>query len=623
MALAPEHELVKKITTPNQQKVVSDYIEKVAGKSDRERQSDVKFISGVFTGAFALHPFTSQPIPIWIGEYVLAGYGTGAVMAVPSGDQRDFDFATHFDLPIINIFEGVDISEGAYADKGNVKLIQSDFLNGLDFKASLERVIYELESRDCGKGAINFRLRDAIFSRQRYWGEPIPIYFKGEVPIPIKEEHLPLELPDVEKYLPTEDGQPPLGNAKVWAWDETKEKVVPVDRIDHKSVFPLELNTMPGWAGSSWYFNRYMDPDNISEWVGEKALDYWQDVDFYIGGGEHATGHLLYSRFWQKFLFDLGYVASDEYAKKLVNQGMILGNSAFIYRKKGTQTFLSKGLIADHEVESIHVDVSMVNLQDELDIQATKNWQEDFQESEFILENGKYIVGRELEKMSKSKYNVVNPDEICDTYGGDTLRMYEMFLGPIDQDKPWNTAGISGVHNFLKKLWRLFYHKDQWAVTETPLDEESEKILHQTIKKITDDIGRLSFNTCVSSFMICVNELTTLKCSNKAVLEPLLILLSPFTPHFCEELWEKLGHTKSIEFEPFPVYDPDKVKEKAKEYPVSFNGKMRFTLKLSLDMGVEEIKEAVMQEQRTLDQISGAIPKKIIVVPGKIINIVV
>ena len=623
MTLAPEHELVQKITTPNQRKEVSDYIEQVSGKSDRERQSDVKFISGVFTGAFALHPFTSQPIPIWIGEYVLAGYGTGAVMAVPSGDQRDFDFATHFDLPIINIFEGVDISEGAYADKGNVKLIQSDFLNGLDFKASLERVIYELESRDCGKGAINFRLRDAIFSRQRYWGEPIPIYFKGEVPIPIKEEHLPLELPDVEKYLPTKDGQPPLGNAKVWAWDETKEKIVPVDRIDHKTVFPLELNTMPGWAGSSWYFNRYMDPDNISEWVGEKALDYWQDVDFYIGGGEHATGHLLYSRFWQKFLFDLGYVASDEYAKKLVNQGMILGNSAFIYRKKGTQTFLSKGLIADHEVEPIHVDVSMVNLQDELDVQATKNWQNDFQESEFILENGKYIVGRELEKMSKSKYNVVNPDEICDTYGGDTLRMYEMFLGPIDQDKPWNTAGISGVHNFLKKLWRLFYHKDQWAVTETPLDEESEKILHQTIKKITDDIGRLSFNTCVSTFMICVNELTTLKCSNKAVLEPLLILLSPFTPHFCEELWEKLGHTKSIEFEPFPVYDPDKVKEKAKEYPVSFNGKMRFTLKLSLDMGVEEIKEAVMQEQRTLDQISGSSPKKIIVVPGKIINIVI
>ncbi len=623
LALAPEHELVKKITTPNQQKVVSDYIEKVAGKSERERQSDVKFISGVFTGAYALHPFSGQTIPIWIGEYVFAGYGTGAVMAVPCGDQRDFDFATHFDLPITNIFEGVDISKGAYAYKGNVKLTQSDFLNGLDFKVAMDRVIHELESRACGNRAINFRLRDAIFSRQRYWGEPIPIYFKGETPIPLKEEHLPLQLPDVKKYLPTDDGQPPLGNAKVWAWDEIKEEIVPIECIDHKSIFPLELNTMPGWAGSSWYFNRYMDADNNSDWVGTKALDYWREVDFYMGGSEHATGHLLYSRFWQKFLFDIGYAPTDEYAKKLVNQGMILGNSALVYRKKGTQTYLSKGLIADHQVESINVDVSMVNIKDELDIQAIKNWQKDFQEAEFILENGKYIVGREVEKMSKSKYNVVNPDEICDTYGGDTLRMYEMFLGPIEQDKPWNTAGISGVHNFLKKFWRLFYQRDQWSVAETTPDKESEKILHQTIKKITDDISRLSFNTCVSNFMICINKLTTLKCSNKSILEPLLILLSPFAPHFCEELWQKLGHTKSIAFEPFPAFDTSKIKEKTKEYPVSFNGKMRFTLELSIDMGVEAIKEVVLQEQRTLDQINGGTPKKIIVVPGKIINIVI
>ena len=623
MTLAPEHELVKKITSPEQHKAVADYTARVAQKSDRERQADVKSISGVFTGAYALHPFTGAAVPIWIGEYVLAGYGTGAVMAVPSGDQRDFDFATHFDLPIVNIFQGVDVSEAAFSEKGNVKLTHSDFLNGLDYKQAIDRVIVELETKNCGKGAVNFRLRDAIFSRQRYWGEPIPMYFKGETPTPLQERHLPLELPEVEKYLPTEDGKPPLGNAKIWAWDEAREEVVSVDRIDHKTVFPLELNTMPGWAGSSWYFNRYIDAHNEKQWVGPKALDYWKDVDFYMGGSEHATGHLLYSRFWQKVLFDLGYASTAEYAKKLVNQGMILGNSAFVYRKKGTQTFLSKGLIGENQVEPIHVDVGLVNTQDELDLEAVKNWQKDFQHAEFVLENGKYIVGREVEKMSKSKYNVVNPDEICDTYGADTLRMYEMFLGPIEQDKPWNTAGISGVHNFLKKFWRLFYQQDQWMVNEAPASAESLKVLHQTIKKIADDIERLSFNTCVSTFMICINELTALKCSNKEVLEPLLVLLSPFAPHFCEELWQQLGHTDSIEFEPLPTFDPGKVEETTKEYPVSFNGKMRFTIKLSLDMGVEEIKEAVMKEQKTQDQIDGATPKKIIVVPGKIINIVI
>ena len=622
MTLAPEHELVEKITTPEQQNAVDQYIKQIAGKSDRERQADVKSISGVFTGANALHPFTGAPIPIWIGEYVLAGYGTGAVMAVPSGDQRDFDFATHFKLPIINIFEGIDISEGAYTEKGNVKLTQSGFLDGLDFKAARDRVIVELESKNCGKGAVNFRLRDAIFSRQRYWGEPIPMYFKGEIPFPLPEKHLPLALPEVEKYLPTEDGKPPLGNAKVWAWDETHKKLVSVDRIDQKTVFPLELNTMPGWAGSSWYFNRYMDADNQNEWVGSEALSYWKNVDFYMGGSEHATGHLLYSRFWHKVLFDLGYVPTEEYAKKLVNQGMILGNSAFVYRKKGTRTFLSKGLIVGQSVEPIHVDVSLVNAHDELDLEAVKNWQKDFKQAEFVLEGGRYIVGREVEKMSKSKYNVVNPDEICDTYGADTLRLYEMFLGPIEQDKPWNTAGITGVHNFLKKFWRLFYQQDQWSVTENEPNAESLKILHQTIKKITDDIGRLSFNTCVSTFMICINELTTLKCSSRSVLEPLLILLSPFAPHFCEELWHQLGHNKSIELEPFPIFDPSKLMEKTKEYPVSFNGKMRFTLELSLDLGVDQIKEIVMQEQRTVDHMKGDVPKNIIVVPGKIINIV-
>ena len=622
MTLAPEHELVSKITSTEQQKAVSDYIALVAQKSDRDRQADVKLISGVFTGAHALHPFTGEQIPIWIGEYVLASYGTGAVMAVPCGDQRDFDFATHFSLPIINIFDGVDISEGAFTDKGKVKLMNSDFLNGLDYKAALDRVISALESKNSGKGAVNFRLRDAIFSRQRYWGEPIPIYFKGDIPIPLKEEHLPLELPRVEKYLPTEEGMPPLGNAKIWAWDEINEEVVSNDRIDHQFVFPLELNTMPGWAGSSWYFNRYMDAQNQKEWVAPKAMKYWREVDFYMGGSEHATGHLLYSRFWQKVLFDLGYVRTEEYAKKLVNQGMILGNSAFVYRKKGTQTYLSKGIITEHEVEPIRVDVSLVNTHDELNLEGFKNWQKDFQNAEFVLEKGKYIVHREVEKMSKSKYNVVNPDEICDTYGADTLRIYEMFLGPIEQDKPWNTAGISGVHNFLKKLWRLFYQKDQWLVNDEVPSPESLKILHQVIKKINDDIERLSFNTCVSTFMIGVNELTALKCSNRAILEPLLILLSPFAPHFCEELWQQLGYTESIEFEPFPVFDPSMVQETIKEYPVSFNGKMRFTIKLSLDMGVEEIKEAIMREQRTLDQIDGANPKKIIVVHGKIINIV-
>ena len=623
MTLAPEHPLINKITSVDQQKTVADYIARIVHKSDLERQSDVKSISGVFTGAYAIHPFTGLPIPIWIGEYVLAGYGTGAVMGVPCGDQRDFDFATHFNLPIINIFDGVDVSETAFSEKGYIKLIHSDFLNGLDYKTAVKKVIAELELKNYGKGSVNFRLRDAVFSRQRYWGEPIPIYFKGDIPVPLNEQYLPLELPEVEKYIPTEDGKPPLGNAKEWAWDEINEEVVSIDRIDYRSVFPLELNTMPGWAGSSWYFNRYMDSLNKIQWLSDDAMEYWKEVDLYMGGSEHATGHLLYSRFWQKVLFDLGYTNSKEYAKKLVNQGMILGNSAFVYRKKGTLTFLSKGLIGEYEVEPIHVEVSLVNNQDELDLEAVKIWQKDFQQAEFILENGKYIVGREVEKMSKSKYNVVNPDEICDKYGADTLRMYEMFLGPIEQDKPWNTAGISGVHNFLKKFWRLFYQNDHCLVTEDSPSAESMKVLHQTIKKITDDIKRLSFNTCVSTFMICINELTALKCSNKTVLEPVLIMLSPFAPHFCEELWQQLGHPKSIEFEPFPVFDPSKVEETTKEYPVSFNGKMRFTIKLSLEMGVEEIKQAVMKEQRTLDQIQGSRPKKIIVVPGKIINIVI
>ena len=622
LTLAPEHGLVKSITTPEQEKEVEDYISKVSTKSDRERQAEVKNISGVFTGGYAIHPFTKVKIPIWIGDYVLASYGTGAVMAVPSGDQRDYDFARHFKLQIINIFDGIDVSKKAYVEKGNIKLIHSSFLNGMNYKEAIQKIILELEENNYGRGAVNFKLRDAIFSRQRYWGEPIPIYFKSEVPYPISEKNLPLELPEVEKYLPTPDGKPPLGNAKNWAWDEVNEKVVPINQINHKTIFPIELNTMPGWAGSSWYFNRYMDTSNHKQFVGNEAINYWKEVDFYMGGNEHATGHLLYSRFWQKVLFDLGYLKVDEYAKKLVNQGMILGNSAFVYRKKGTQKFLSKGLIKDHEVEPINVDVSLVNSSNQLDINKVRSWQKDFQNAKFILEDGKYIVGREVEKMSKSKHNVVNPDEICDTYGGDTLRMYEMFLGPIEQDKPWNTAGISGVHNFLKKFWKLFYQEDHFLVNDQVASAESLKVVHQTIKKVTEDIERLSFNTCVSSFMICINELTALKCSNREVLEPLLVLLSPFAPHFTEELWMRIGNTNSIAFEPFPKFDPSKLEEKVKEYPVSFNGRMRFTLKLSLELTIEQIKEEVMNEEKTLSQLSGSLPKKIIVVPGKIINIV-
>jgi leucyl-tRNA synthetase len=622
MTLAPEHELVKSITTSEQEKAVEDYIAQVSSKSDRERQADIKNISGVFTGACAIHPFTKAEIPIWIGEYVLADYGTGAVMAVPGGDQRDFDFARYFNLPIINIYDGVDVSKGAFVEKGNVKLTHSSFLNGLEYAEAIQKIISELEENNCGRGAINFRLRDAIFSRQRYWGEPIPIYFKSELPYPIAEKNLPLELPEVDKYLPTSDGKPPLGNAKKWAWDEVNEKVVGVDQINHKTIFPIELNTMPGWAGSSWYFNRYMDAINQEQFASKEAIDYWKEVDFYMGGSEHATGHLLYSRFWQKALFDLGYLKLDEFANKLVNQGMILGNSAFVYRKKGTQEFLSKGLVKKHEVEPVHVDISLVNSSNELDINKVRSWQKDFEKAKFILEDGKYIVGRELEKMSKSKHNVVNPDEICDTYGADTLRMYEMFLGPIEQDKPWNTAGISGVHNFLKKFWRLFYQNGKFKVNHEVASDESLKVLHQTIKKVTEDIERLSFNTCVSSFMICVNKLTALNCSSHKILEPLLILLSPFAPHFSEELWTRLGHTKSIAFETFPKFDAFKLEEKVKDYPVSFNGKIRFRLKLSLELGIDQIKEQVMNEEKTISQLRGGSPKKIIVVQGKIINIV-
>jgi len=629
MTLAPEHELVSQITTPEQKAAVEDYIEKTAKRSERERMADVKTISGVFTGAYAEHPFSKEPIPVWIGDYVLAGYGTGAVMAVPCGDERDYAFANFFKgqngMPAIkNIFDNVDISKEAYGSKDNVVIANSDFLNGLNYKQATKKVIEELEKINQGKGKINYRLRDAVFSRQRYWGEPFPVYYVNGLPQMIDKKHLPVSLPEVEKYLPTEDGLPPLGNAPVWAWDTINSKVVDTKSIDNKSIFPLELNTMPGWAGSSWYWMRYMDANNNDEFASKSALDYWQNVDLYIGGSEHATGHLLYSRFWNKFLKDKGFAPTEEPFKKLINQGMILGMSAFVYREEGTNTFYSKSKIASLNVQALHVDVSLVNTADELDIEAFKNSREEYKDSVFITEeNGKYIVGREVEKMSKSKYNVVTPDNICAEYGADTLRLYEMFLGPLEQAKPWNTAGISGVFGFLKKLWRLYNDDNNgWVVTNNEPSKDSLKSLHKTIKKVNEDIENFSFNTSVSQFMICVNELTAQNCHERAILEPLAVLISPYAPHIAEELWSQLGHSESISTVDFPMVNEKYLIESSKEYPVSFNGKMRFTIELSLDLSVAEIQEIIMKDERTIKQLEGRTPNKVIIVPGKVINLV-
>ena len=617
MTLAPEHDLVAKITTPDQKEAVEAYVEATAKRSERDRLADVKTISGVFTGAFAEHPFTKAPVPVWIGDYVLASYGTGAVMAVPCGDQRDYDFAKHFDIDIPNIFDGVDISEEAFADKANTVIANSGFLDGMGYQEATKKCIAELEAIGQGVGKINYRLRDAVFSRQRYWGEPFPVYYVDGMPQMISDAHLPLELPQVEKYLPTEAGDPPLGNATHWAWDTVSNAVVANENIDHKAVFPLELNTMPGWAGSSQYFNRYMDPTNNEAIYAKEAIAYWQDVDLYIGGSEHATGHLLYSRFWQKFLFDRGIAPKDEYAQKLINQGMITGTSAFVYKDLDSDTVYSKGLIEGKNVIPIHADVSLVNTSDELDIARFKKWQPDYDSSEFVLENGKFIVGREVEKMSKSKYNVVNPDQICEDYGADSLRLYEMFLGPLEQSKPWNTAGITGVHGFLKKLWKLYT-----TISDERPTAENLKTLHKTIKKVEEDIENFSFNTSVSTFMICVNELGAQGCTSRAVLEPLAILVSPYAPHIAEELWERLGHTSSIADAPFPEFDGSHLVESSKEYPISFYGKMRFKLELSLDLDKAGIEAAVLEHEQTQKYLEGRTPKKVIVVPGKIVNIV-
>jgi leucyl-tRNA synthetase len=692
MTLAPEHDLVSKITTPEQKAEVEAYILATAKRSERDRMADVKTISGAFTGAYAEHPFSKEPIPIWIGDYVLAGYGTGAVMSVPCGDQRDYDFAKHFKIEIPNIFEGIDISEGAFVSKDNVVIANSDFLSGLNYKKASKLAIYELEKLGQGEGKTNYRLRDAVFSRQRYWGEPFPVYYVNGMPQMIDKAHLPIRLPEVEKYLPTETGEPPLGRAEVWAWCTESNSVVSNDKIDNTSVFPLELNTMPGWAGSSWYFFRYMDALNDDTFASEDALKYWENVDLYIGGSEHATGHLLYSRFWVKFMKDRGFVGVDEPFKKLINQGMILGTSAFVYKllfshgennSKQVLEFIetikdsvfvsesyTKAFNIDDKIDSLtneeltaelsrfvqvipeflknkyssndkiidtlkfgfqkmHVDVNIVNASNELDTEAFKKHPlySDFMNADFILEDGVYKVGREVEKMSKSKYNVVNPDAICEQYGADSLRLYEMFLGPLEQAKPWNTAGITGVHGFLKKLWKLYHQGEDgsfYVNSSTPSEGlgEAFKTLHRTIKKVEEDIENFSFNTSVSTFMIAINELTAQKCTSKAILEPLLIVLSPYAPHIAEELWNQLGHNESISTVAFPKFDASHLVESNKNYPISFNGKMRFTLELPLDLSKDDIEAAVMAHEKTIAQLEGRTPKKVIIVPGKIVNIV-
>ena len=627
MTLAPEHELVSKITTEAQKAEVEAYAEATAKRSERDRMADVKTISGAFTGAYAIHPFSGEKVQIWIGDYVLASYGTGAVMAVPCGDQRDYDFAKHFGIPIPNIFENVDISEEAHTDKEGTVIANSDFLSGLKYKKALKLAIYEIEKRGFGYGKTNYRLRDAVFSRQRYWGEPFPVYYKDGMPQMIDAKHLPIVLPEVEKYLPTEDGKPPLGNAEVWAWDTVNNKVVHNSEINNITVWPLELNTMPGWAGSSWYFNRYMQSEEEQKentvFASKENLEYWKEVDLYIGGSEHATGHLLYARFWQKFLFDKGLVPVDEFAKKLINQGMILGTSAFVFRVEGENKLITSSKTSNLKVQPIHTDVSFVNASDELDIEAFKNWRPEFKDAEFITEeDGTFKVSREVEKMSKSKYNVVNPDLICEEYGADALRLFEMFLGPLEQTKPWKTSGISGVYSFLKKLYKLFYNGENFEVSEATATKDELKTLHKTIKKVEEDIENFSFNTSVSTFMIAVNELTTQKCNKREILEPLLVLLSPYAPHITEELWSQLGHTTSISKVPFPKFDGKHLVESTKNYPISFNGKMRFTLELSLDLSKEEIEKIVMAHEKTQAQLQGRTPKKVIIVPGKIVNIV-
>jgi len=623
LTIAPEYTDIADLSSSENKLVIEKYLSEVLKKSERDRLSDVKTVSGVFSGSYAIHPFNGNKVPIWISDYVIASYGTGAVMGVPAGDQRDFDFAKKFQIDIPNIFKNIDISNSAFSDKTGFKLINSEFLDGKDYNESIEIIINEIENKNIGKSKIQYKLRDATFSRQRYWGEPIPIYYKDGIPQNIDLDNLPLKLPEVDNFLPTKNGDSPLGNSKAWAWSEKDKKVTSNDKINDIDTFPIELNTMPGWAGSSWYFYRYMDPTNNENFVSEDSQNYWSDIDVYFGGSEHATGHLLYSRFYQKFLYDLKFLNKDEYAKKLVNQGMILGNSAFVYRKSGTSEYLSKNLISDIKVDKIRIDIKYVEGEDHLNFDLLKKDDKDFKNSKFILEKDKFLCLREQEKMSKSKFNVVNPDEICNQYGADTLRMYEMFLGPIEQSKPWDTRGISGVHSFLKKFWNLFFKEGKINLSSEEPSKESLKSLHKTIKKVSEDIEKLSLNTCISSFMICINELSSLNCNNRLILEDLLVLISPFAPHFSEELWSQIGNSKSIVDEKYPDYEEKYLVESEKAYPVSFNGKTKFTLNLSLDLNHQEIEKAVLSNEKTKSILNNNIPKKIIIVPGKIINIVI
>jgi leucyl-tRNA synthetase len=605
MVLAPESEYVSIITTPKQKAAVEEYIDTVKRRTERERIADRR-VTGVFSGAYAINPLTNEEIPVYISDYVLAGYGTGAIMAVPAHDGRDYAFAKHFNLPIIPVIEGCDVSEESFDAKDGI-MCNSGFMNGMTVKQAIAAAKKYISEKEIGRVKVNYRLRDAIFSRQRYWGEPFPVYYKEGLPYMLDESKLPLELPEIDKYLPTESGEPPLGRAKNWATAEG---------------LPFELNTMPGFAGSSAYFLRYMDPKNDKALVSKEANEYWQNVDLYLGGTEHATGHLIYSRFWNKFLFDLGIICKDEPFQKLINQGMIQGRSNFVYRIKDTNTFVSYNLRKEYDVTPIHVDVNIVS-NDLLDIEKFKNWLPEFKTAEFILEEGKYVCGWAVEKMSKSMFNVVNPDDIVEKYGADTLRMYEMFLGPLEQSKPWDTNGIDGVHRFLKKLWTLFYKADEFVVNDETPNNEELKSLHKLIKKITYDIENFSFNTSISAFMICVNELSSLKCNKKAILEPLIILLSPFAPHIAEELYRAMGgNANTVCDAQWPICNEEYLKESAVKYPISFNGKVKFFVDLPADMDKNEVEKTVLANGQTIKILEGKEPKKIIVVQGKIVNIV-
>ena len=610
MVLAPESDWVEKLTTAEQKSAVEEYLAFAKKKTERERMAETRKVTGVFTGSYAINPFTGKEVPVWVSEYVLSGYGTGAIMAVPAHDSRDYAFAKEFNLPIIPLIEGCDVSQQSFDAKEGI-MCNSGFLSGMSVKEAIPAAIDEVERLGIGRRKINYRLRDAIFSRQRYWGEPFPIYFKEGIATPIPEEELPLRLPEVDKFLPTEQGEPPLARAENWNY----------------KGYPIEKSTMPGFAGSSAYYLRYMDPSNKSALVSREADEYWRDVDLYIGGTEHATGHLIYSRFWNKFLYDLGYVVEPEPFRKLVNQGMIQGRSNFVYRIVNTNTFVSAGLKDQYETTEIHVDINIVH-NDRLDLEAFKRWMPDYANAEFILENGEYICGYAVEKMSKSMFNVVNPDNVCAQYGADTLRLYEMFLGPLEQSKPWDTNGIDGVHRFLKKLWRMVFADDRGedetlAVTDQKATPAELKILHTLIHKVETDIENFSYNTSVSAFMIALNELSALKCNKREIIEPIVVLLSPFAPHICEELWNRLGHNESISFATFPEYVEAYTVENTFEYPVSFNGKMRFKMTFPKDMPIKEVEKGVIENPQTAKYLDGGSVKKIIVVPCKIINIVV